>query len=518
MRLGRRQLLKATLGLTQLGLIERIARAGPARAQSVTDAPDKLCTIFLPGGWMSLFAFCGLTPEEIAATMAAPGTHDGEPVFFTADDVVALDGSGSATAIRTPRLWDQEQLAQGLPDRLQGTSPNGWSWVQHQLWQNAVVVHGVDQMTVAHVGGTISALTGVASSDFKSPAVNAWAAHELAAAFPDRALPSVWIDGPQPQAHTLSGRASPLRVPQASALSFLFSDRRERAWGGLRASDIGSTITPVSFDGAPLGEFAANPIEDRVSRRFRALAAQRNSVDARVLEQVHDQLADVSRLLARDVTSVIESTVGHEHTPVPFWATGGNRYGVDGDGGGTWEAQFDLALRMLKSNLVTSVAVEARGPGAYGFDSGHSDGHRPQFAKVRGAFEIIGRFLGEMKATPGAQPNKTLLDETLVLVISDFARTWPLSGPTSDHWPASSVAFIGGGLNANTMIGGYDVDLADPNATGFDGRAIAIDEEESGVVTRRPRSADVVSTALAVMGIGPVRIPNGNGEIVGVRA
>ena len=40
---------------------------------------------------------------------------------------------------------------------------------------------------------------------------------------------------------------------------------------------------------------------------------------------------------------------------------------------------------------------------------------------------------------------------------------------------------------------------------------------DAGVVTRVPRSADIVTTALAVLGVNGVRISGGNGEILGVR-
>src|SRR5204862_3423495 len=144
-----------------------------------------------------------------------------------------------------------------------------------------------------------------------------------------------------------------------------------------------------------------------------------------------------------------------------FWApASGGHFGVDiggfgSDDGSTWQSSFDLALRLLKSDLCTSVALDCPGVQRYPFDQGHSQGHRVQFAQVRATFDIVGRLLGEMKATPGKQAGKTPLDETLVVLLSDFARTWPKSGPTSDHWPSNTVLFAGGGLNPNRMIGGY---------------------------------------------------------------
>lgn len=520
-KLGRRALLQATLGLTQLGLQGRLALPSRAYAQT-TNGPTKLLTLYMPGGWASLFTFCGLSAAEITATIPAPFVENGEPMFFSPSQLVSLDSNGGG--LKVPKLWDETELAAGRVDRRMGTSPHGWSWVQHRLWENTVAIHGIDQMTAAHVAGSVSAMCGVASSEFKSPSLHAWAAHHLYDRFPDRPLPSVWIDGPQPASLSLRGEASPLRIPRSADIQFMFSDRGANAWNGLRARDINSTLPLLDFDGATVaGGLALNPIEARSMRRLRALKGSATGATDAVLKKLHDDLGGVSKVLARDVTAIVQGTMGVQHTPKPFWApASGGHFGVNlggfgSESGGTYNAQFDLALRLLKSDLTTSIAIECRGPTSYGFDNGHSQGHRVQFAEVRGTFEVIGRLLGEMKATAG--PNgKTLLDDTLVVMLSDFGRTWPKSGATSDHWPASTVIFAGGGLNPNRMVGSYAVNTADPTAQGFDGAPVAI-REATGTVMRRPRSADIVHTALAVMGISTgVTIPGGSGEIVGVRA
>jgi hypothetical protein len=396
--------------------------------------------------------------------------------------------------------------------------------VQHKLWENAVAVHGVDQMTAAHVAGQVSAMCGVASSDFKSPSMHAFAAANLLPRFPDRPLPSVWISGPGPASLSLRSEAAPARVQRLADFEFLFSDARNAPWQGLRARDVGVAKDPVKFDGTPAaGGFKLNPIEERSLRRYRALKGTLNAPSEQVLQQVHDGLLGVSQVLARDVTSVISRTQGVQYTQRPFWAPGsGGLFAVDAGGfasddGASWAAQFDLALRLLKAGVTTSIAVECPGLGNYGFDNGHSQGHRVQFAHVRGTFEIVGRLLGEMKATPGEKPGTTLLDETLVVCLSDFGRTWPKSGPTSDHWPSSTVLFAGGGLAPNRMVGGYAVDPANPTAQGYDGVPVAI-QESTGPVQRVPRSSDIVTTALAVLGVTGIRIPGGNGEVLGVRA
>src|SRR5262249_26964682 len=161
----------------------------------------------------------------------------------------------------------------------------GWSWIEHRLWENACVVHGVDQGSAAHAAGQVSAMCGVASSEFKSPAMQALAAHHLIDRYPDRAIPSVWIGGPVPSALGLRSEAAPSRIANERDVEFLFSDRKARAWNDLRARDVGSTIAPVHFDGSDAGGgFVLNPIEDRSLRRLRGFAGKTNQATDRVLE------------------------------------------------------------------------------------------------------------------------------------------------------------------------------------------------------------------------------------------
>ncbi|MCU0695405.1 MAG: DUF1501 domain-containing protein [Myxococcaceae bacterium] len=523
MKLGRRQLLGATLGTTQLALLEALAPR-LAHAQPM-GGPSRLLTLYLPGGWMSLFAVPGLSPAQVAALVPAPWVENGAPIFFRPDQVKNLDGSSDPGRLKTPALWNEAALRAGQPDPQAGgaTSPNGWSWVQHRLWENALVVHGVDNMSAAHVSGTVSALTGVASSEYRAPSVQALAAAGLFGRFPDRLIPSVWIGGPEPALLGLRPDVAPARITSVGDVEFLLSNRRDRPWRDLRPTDVASPMAPVTFRQAPVGGgLVLNPIEARVSRRLRSYAGRVNAPSEATLEQLHDGLLGVSRILARDVVGRVQATRGVEFLGKPFWApAAGGVFAVEAGGfasddGSTWHAQFDLALRLLKADVATSVAVNCAGLRAYGFDNGHSQGHRVQFAQVRGTFEIIGRLLAEMKQTP-VGPGRSLLDDTVVLVLSDFMRTFPNAGVNSDHWPSYDVIMAGGGLRPNQAIGGYAVDLARPNEQGYDGAPIAI-REPNGTVTRRPRSGDVITTALAALGVTGISIAGGNGDVVGARS
>jgi hypothetical protein len=532
MKLGRRALLKATVGASQLALLDKLARAPRARAQG-RQGPTKLLTIFMPGGWMSSYAFCGLRNDQVATVIPSVRLENGarladvdEPVLFDASELINLDGSqgegGHGTPLRMPRLWNQAALEAGGRDPRGGTSSSGWSWMQHRLWENTVALHGVDQMTVAHQAGSVSSMCGVAASEFRAPAMQAIAAAGLMSRFPDRPLPSVWVGGLQPQALTLPAEANSHRVSSLYDAQMLFSRGRGRAWNDLRPSEV-SSPTPASwYDGSAVpGTLLLTPIEERALRRTRSLRGLLTSSSEPVLQQLHDGMVGVSKVLAREVTDVLQQTNGAEYTPIPTWARDGatNRFALDvggkwQDDGSTWSDRFDLTLRLLKSDVCTSVAMDCPGPNYLNFDT-HAEGHYHQFAAVRATQEILGRFLGEMKATPGANGG-TLLDDTLVMIISDFARTWPGSVRTSDHWAANTAIMVGGGIRGNQTLGGYTTEGQPIDSVGYDGIPMQL-QESTGVVTRRPRSSDVIHTAMSILGVEDFRIPGGSGEVLGIR-
>src|SRR3954468_13856986 len=111
MSLGRRALLKASLGLTQLGLLSRLAPS-VARAQPTADSPTKLLTLFMGGGWMSLFSFCPLDDTQAGMVIPAPLVENGEPIYFTPSQLQNLDGSSMSGVLRVPALWDANALSQ----------------------------------------------------------------------------------------------------------------------------------------------------------------------------------------------------------------------------------------------------------------------------------------------------------------------------------------------------------------------------------------------------------------------
>jgi hypothetical protein len=281
-----------------------------------------------------------------------------------------------------------------------------------------------------------------------------------------------------PNPFNLPQRASPTRVDSVASLQYVLADTVPEAWRDLRDR----TARPqVDFTGAAAGEIGTTALDEYALRRTRALRGRSTRGDDRFLAHLYESYQSVSKTLARDVVSILANTKGVERYPEPFWSFQGP-FGVDvgrgnrSDSGGTWNDSFELALKLLKSDLTSAVSLYCPGSGNFYFDT-HGDGHTIHFGLVRAVFDVIGRLLGEMKATPVAGGG-TLLDETLVIVFSEFARTWPKSG-ACDHWPSTSVG-------------------------GQSGRRV-------------PRSADVIDSALRLLGINDFFIPGGHGEIVGLR-
>jgi len=305
-----------------------------------------------------------------------------------------------------------------------------------------------------------------------------------------------------------------------TSAAYNLSERIDQAWAGLRNR---RSKPQVDFSGSPIGPFGTNAIDDYTAKKLRALRGSTNQKTDAFYQKLYDSYQNVSKQLANDVVTQIERFRGVQFTPRPYWIPTGTSHfateigrGGSIDPGGTWDETFDLTLRLLKADVATSVSVNCLGVRHQAFDT-HAEGNLFQFVHVRAVCDVIGRLLGEMKATI-LPSGRTLLDKTLVIVFSEFARTWPRSN-VSDHWPATSVVFAGGGINPNRMIGTYDVDADVPDAAGFNGGRVEI-RDTGQVVRRQPNSADVIHTALKVMGLEDpdIFIPGGSGEILGVRA
>jgi len=536
MNFNRRHLLKMGLGASQLAMLDGMGLLTRNARADVTNGPKRLLTLYLPGGWQPWWLFPPLAASEINRMLPTQRNELGEACYFRGDQVANLDGSGDAGAdtatprIRTPRLWHETMMSAGtLPP--QGTplpsntsvfsSELGWSWAHHRLWENTCIVHGFDVQTASHESGTISSMCGVPGADYRSPAVHSVVANALFNTYGDaRPLPCVSIGGaPIPNPLSLSAHGSPTRMDSVGSVGEALSQRNTYAWTGVTRQARAQTL----FGGGARPDVSTTLIEQHGINRARALRGRTSAGTDALLQQLHDGMLRTSSLLARDVTSILEGTEGVPlNAAIPFWAPKREYkenyfslnlgYSQAGGDGAEWYPELDLALRLMKTDMASAISVTIPSILDGKLDTHGADAN--QFPRVFSCHEIVGRFLGLMKDTPTAG-GRTLLDDTLVMVFSEFSRTW---NGNSDHWPITSVAFAGGGIQTNRMLGGYATENLDPFALGYMGKPLAVHEESGEMRTRATTSADVIHTALRVMGVEQFFIPGGSGEIMGVRA
>lgn len=530
-KLTRRQILKAGLGLSQLGLLGAFGLLDNpfARAEGRPDnAPSRIVTLYVHGGWMPIYAFCPLNAQQIMDLIPEPTTESGEPAFFTPADIRNLDGTGDAPdpddpslmRLRTPHLWDETSLSAGMGDARQSTAPHMWAYREYELYKRLSVVHGIDMKTASHEAGIVSAMCGAAGSSYRAPAMHSVVAAKLYDEFKSkRPLPAVALgQAPVPVALDLAPYGSPTILPNLDAVQFALSERPDNAWKGLRNR---TTQDVPDYSNAITTPIGINPMERRALDRIRAISANAGSASDAYLESMYGMYSTVSQQLAQDVIAMVEAQKGWENLPHPHWiAENWTPYGImhgrgiSSDSGQGYANIFNLALRLMKADVTSAISIRLRGVGNFYFDN-HGDGHRQQFLHNRSILDCIGRFLGEMQATM-LPDGKSLLDDTLVLVFSEFARTWPRSG-SCDHWPITSTLFAGGNVIPNRMLGSYDYSNLRPTSTGPNGGSLSIVEEgESSAKMRPPTSADVVYSALAGMGIHDHFIPGGAGTIQGL--
>ncbi|MFT3837302.1 MAG: DUF1501 domain-containing protein [Myxococcaceae bacterium] len=521
---SRRTMMKWALGAAQVGLLDRFGLLErKAWGQSMTDVPSRFCVLYVPGGWRPQMWFWGQSDAEIDLTIPDPSDFEGEPVFFRSADMVNLaPGDGQYPALRLWRSWDPVDLS----IRANGKTPAMYGFVNFGLASQASVLHGIDQGTNDHASGFISSMCGVAGADFRAPAAASVVANYLYPQYKDsRPLPFVVVTAERgmPVAMGLPSHAAPLRVPSVSSLTSALSDdpMQNPWWKGLN-----DRVSRPELDtrGMPTGGMLKTTALEEYSLKQpgKSIGRSNANVDS-YLEGLHDSLASVSRVLATDVVTVLQQTKGTEmlinNKPMYLSSYGnvgpfGYTFGLANFNQTQLEARMDMTLRLLKSELATAVHVSL----GTDFDTHNGTGNAFSCAHGRNIGDCVARFLGELKAAPcPGKPGKTLLDDTLVIVQSEFGRTWASKGSggydlSDNHHPFTSCMYFGGNVASNHSVGTYQV----PSGLG---NPVNIIEENGQASTRVPRSADAVTSALRIMGLTTTDffIPGGYGEVVGLR-
>src|ERR1051326_3967514 len=112
------------------------------------------------------------------------------------------------------------------------------------------------------------------------------------------------------------------------------------------------------------------------------------------------------------------------------------------------------------------------------------------FTQMKTFDPAFGALLTDLSTMPGQSAGKTLLDETLVVVLGEFGRTTGnVNGQGGrDHFLRMSVVFAGGGIRGGQVIGSTDALGANAKEFGWSGN-------------RDVRLEDVTSTIYSALGI-----------------
>jgi uncharacterized protein (DUF1501 family) len=145
--------------------------------------------------------------------------------------------------------------------------------------------------------------------------------------------------------------------------------------------------------------------------------------------------------------------------------------------------QFRLALKMFQEGHCATALIDS----GLAWDT-HTDNH-DQHRLVNSLFSGLSAIAQQLQLSG-------MLDDTLVVVMSEFTRTPKLNGALGkDHWPVASMLLFGGGLAGGRVLGGTDDGLA---ALPVDPRTGAVDP--SGVTLG---FAEVSAGLLSAMGVDP---------------
>jgi Protein of unknown function (DUF1501) len=389
----------------------------------------------------------------------------------------------------------------------------------YSIFNRMAVLVGVDQGTAAHPSGVVAALSGLAGENYRAPAIGSVVANALSSRFPNRVLPHVRIGGPVTSPLDLPASAAAIDMTNAANIALSYTENNPRAWTGLTGRQMRTVPPKASGIGAP-ETLALTEVDALLMKHIRRDYGQAGTAYNKMLEQLYEGLKGSSRVLAQNVVNQLNSTPGLQFNVGRYATTGAHASCIDSSSTcfHWWsDPQTTTALKLLKSGLTTSVNMRMVSPESVnGFDTHNHLGFQFSSVGFRVVLEQIGRMLIEMSLTPGAIAGRSLLDETVVYVCSDFGRTFPKSGLDSHH-PATVAMLCGGNIIGNQMIGAWDESL--PAGSSPMGVPVAIAEEDGHNSMRKPIAGDVAATLYSCFGLRPnldYFIPGGFGVVKGV--
>lgn len=275
-----------------------------------------------------------------------------------------------------------------------------------QKWHPySAIINGIDAHSVGHDSGTQFMLTGTSASSYAD-----WPTLLAANATLEYPLPHVVFSGPS--------------FPGTSGAAVV------RAGGGTLLSLIDGSINGMSSVPAPSMLAPADDIIDQfVHGRIADFAAQQKGI---ARERADALLANIERSMELE---------GRE-----FEA------GLDDLGNSLLDSMIK-ASELFRLGLSRCAMISI--PGGYDTHTNNAQQAPQQVA----FFAALDELFDHLSSTPGHTAT-WLIDEVVVVAMSEFGRTPKLNGGNGkDHWPYNSVFVAGAGVNGNKVFGYTDDEL-----------------------------------------------------------
>ena len=146
--------------------------------------------------------------------------------------------------------------------------------------------------------------------------------------------------------------------------------------------------------------------------------------------------------------------------------------------------QIDIAVRALSEGLSQSVHLET----PFGWDTHVFN--EAQGPLQEDLFDALTSLVDKLADADGEEPGNKLIDETLIVVVSEMGRTPKLNADAGkDHWPVTSALLIGGGTAGGRTLGATDDKLQsapidfETGAASSDGKVLQVGNFAAGILT-----------------------------------
>jgi len=301
----------------------------------------------------------------------------------------------------------------------------------------SAIINGIYQRTVSHSLGRELMMTGKLGENAAD-----WPTQIAARRAVDKLLPHLAMSGP----------------------SFTGS------LGGIATS--GSSFNRlVSPDGYSAGETQDNVMENYLSSVLDELAVEAGEhgfADGRIneLEDGYNRFEDIK--------------------------AAGDSLNISGNG---FTEQALSAITAFQNGL--SVTATVRLPG--GYDT-HGDNDMRQGQNFQNSFMGLNTIVTELANRAGTTGTGSMLDQTTVCLVSEFARTPKLNGNNGkDHWPTTSCIVVGGGIDGGRVLGASD---DSQNAVNVD-FTTGLPDPDNGIELN---TAHLGAALLALAGVDPAEV------------